>query len=128
MSWVGGLHEIIDHDAPIDGQTRPLGQARVGADARGHDDERGRDDRAVGELQPLDPIRADHPLRAGLGHHLDAALLDGALKQIAGGSVELALHQRRHQVHDRHVHAAHPQARGGFEAEQAAADDDGLRT
>ena len=47
------------------------------------------------------------------------------LQQVAGGRVELALHQRRHQVEDGHVHAARAEPGRGLEAEQAAADDDG---
>ena len=44
---------------------------------------------------------------------------------MAGGGIELALHQGRHQVHDGDVHALRLQAGGGLEAEQAAADDHG---
>ncbi len=58
-----------------------------------------------------------------LGHHLDAARFDGALQQVAGGRVELTLHQRRHDVQHGHVHVLHCQARRRFEPEQAAADD-----
>ena len=45
---------------------------------------------------------------------------------MAGGGIELALHQGRHQVHDRDVHALRLQAGGGFEAQKAAADDHGI--
>ena len=58
--------------------------------------------------------------------HLDAARLDSALQQMAGGGIELALHQGRHQMHDRDVHALRLEARGGLEPEQAAADDHGI--
>ena len=44
----------------------------------------------------------------------------------AGGGVELALHQPRHQVHDRDLHAAQLQAVGRLEPQQAAADDHGV--
>ena len=98
---VGGPHELVDHDAAIDSQTRPLGQSRVGADAHGHDDERGRDDRAVGELAA--PSTRSVP-RIAFVLALVITLMPrssiGALEQIAGGGVELALHQRRHQMHD----------------------------
>ena len=46
-------------------------------------------------------------------------------QHVAGGLVELALHQRVDEMNDRHLHAALHQAVGGFQAEQAAADDDG---
>ena len=53
--------------------------------------------------------------------------LDRPLQQIAGGRIELALHQRRHQMQHRDVHAARLQSGGGLEPEQAAADHHGLR-
>ncbi len=61
----------------------------------------------------------------GLGDDLDAAFGQRLFKQIACGRVELALHQRRHQVEDRDVHALALQAGSRFQPEQAAADDDG---
>ena len=48
------------------------------------------------------------------------------MQQLAGHAVELALHQRRHDVHHGDGHAAQHQAVGRFEAEQPAADDDGV--
>ena len=48
------------------------------------------------------------------------------LQHVARRRVELALHQRRHEMHDGDIHVARGQARRGFEAEQAAADDHGL--
>ena len=81
---------------------------------------------AVGEFDALDLAVADDRLGVGLGDDLDAARLDRLLQQVAGGRIELALHQRRHDVQHGHVHAALLEAGGGFEAEQAAADDDGL--
>ena len=81
---------------------------------------------AVGELDALDLAVADDRLGVGLGDDLDAARLDRLLQQVAGGRIELALHQRRHDVQHGDVHAAFLEAGGGLEAEQAAADDDGL--
>ncbi len=52
--------------------------------------------RAVVELDALDLAVADDRLGVGLADDLDAALFDGLLQQVAGGRVELALHQRRH--------------------------------
>ena len=53
----------------------------------------------------LDLSVAEDRLRIGLGDDLDAAFLDRSLQQIAGGCVELAFHQRRHQMQDGHIHA-----------------------
>ena len=49
---------------------------------------------------------AEDRLGVGLGDDLDAARLDRALQQIAGSRIELALHQRRHQMQHGDVHAA----------------------
>jgi hypothetical protein len=74
----------------------------------------------------LDLAVADDGLVLALVMHLDAARLDRLLQQIAGGRIELALHQRRHEMQHGDVHAARLQAGRGLEAEQAAADDDRL--
>src|SRR5688572_32477984 len=44
--------------------------------------------------------------------------------------IELALHQRRHQVHDGHLASLHLETAGSFETEQPAADHNrlGLRS
>ena len=86
----------------------------------------GRDHRAVGQLDAFDPALADDRLGVGLGDDLDAARFDRPLQQIAGGRVELALHQRRHDVQDGDVHVAHAKPGRRFEPEQSAADDHGL--
>jgi hypothetical protein len=44
------------------------------------------------------------------------------LKHARGSPVELALHEPRHQVHHRDVHAAQLEAVGCLQAKQAAAD------
>ena len=62
----------------------------------------------------------------GLGDDLDAALLEFPLQQVAGRRIELALHQRRHQVQHGDVHVARVEPGRGLEPEQAAADDDRL--
>ena len=61
-----------------------------------------------------------------LGQNLDAALLDRLLQEISGVRIELALHQGRHQMNDRGLHALGGKAGGGFKAEQAAADHHGI--
>ncbi len=126
MSAVGGLHAVIDDDAAIDGKAGILGEPDARPDADRHDDQRRRNDAAVVELDPLDLAVADDRFGVGLGDDLDAALFDRALQQVAGGRIELALHQRRHHVQYGDVHAARCKAGGGLEAEQAAADDDRL--
>src|SRR5690606_37620533 len=95
-------------------------------DAHGHHHQRCRNEGAVVELYAFDTRLADDPLRVRPGKNLDAPGLDRLLQEIARSRVKLALHQRRHDVEDSHVHAALLEASGGFEAEQTAANDDGL--
>ena len=65
---------------------------------------------------------AQDRLGLGLAVDLDAAALQILLQQVAGGGVELALHQVAHDVQDHDLHAAQAQAGGGLQPEQAAAD------
>ena len=51
---------------------------------------------------------------------------DRALQEIAGGRIELALHQRRHDMQHGDVHALRVEAGRRLQPEQAAADDHGL--
>ena len=103
---IGGPHAVVDDDAAIDGEPGLLGEPGVRPDADRHDHQRRRDDRAVGELDALDLAVAEDRLGVGLGDDLDAALLDRPLQQVAGGRIELALHQRRHEMQHGDVHAA----------------------
>ncbi len=87
--------------------------------------------RSAGKMRPVlqldagDSVCAEDGLGIGAGVDVDAARLDGLLEQIAGAGIELALHQGRHQMHDRNLHALEREARRRFEAEQPAADDHG---
>lgn len=76
----------------------------------------------VGEPHAFDPLAADDFLGLAVGEKGDAARLEIALQHFARDRVELAFHQRRHQMHDRDRHAAPLQSPGGFQPEQAAAD------
>ena len=78
---------------------------------------------ATVEAQPRDTLGAQDGLRLGAHAEFDAALFQRRLEQRAGRRVELPLHQRVEQVHDRHVHALQGQPVRGFEAQQSAADD-----
>jgi hypothetical protein len=123
-----GLQRVGDDHAALAQKAGALGQRRAGPDARGHHHQVGRD---------LAPVLEAHRHYAavavgqqGLGVRADleadAALLQRPLQQPASGLVELALHQPRHDVDDGDLHAAPHQAVGGFQPEQAAADDHGL--
>ena len=113
-------------------QAHAFGQLGVGADAHGHHHQVGRDLGAVLELQRHHAATLAAVLVAnqglGLAAHDEAhaALFQRLLQHLAGHHVELALHQRRHHVDHRHLHAALHQAVGRFQAQQAAADDHGV--
>jgi hypothetical protein len=109
---------------------RPVrfGQRRVGADAGGHHHQVGRDLAAVLEAHRARGRRAGNSASvcAPISKRMPRASSDCCSSRPAG-LVELALHQPRHDVHHGDLHAAQHQAVGGFQAEQAAADDHGVR-
>ncbi len=126
MSGSLRAHIRPDDDAAIDRQPRLLGQPRIRLDPDRHDHQRRRDHRAALEFDALDATVAENGLGVGLGEDLDAAPLQLALQEISGGRVELAFHQRRHEMHDGDVHVPRPQASRRFEPQQPAADHDRL--
>jgi hypothetical protein len=96
---------VVDDDAAVDREPGVLGQRAFGRMPTAITTMSAGQHRAVLELDALDPPSRRRSLGVGLGHDLDAARLDRLLQQIAGGRIELALHQRRHEVDDGHVHA-----------------------
>ncbi len=112
-------------DAAIDFQSGGAREIDIGADADGEHHEVGRDEAAVGELHAFGALGAGDFLGLAVGEEGDAAPVEVALQELAGRRIELALHQRRHQMHERDRHAALLQAPGRFEAEQPAADHHG---
>ena len=109
--------------------TSRLGGARqidIGPDAdRQHDEIGGRISGHRRARTALGPLGAGDFLGLAVGEKGDAARSRSRCSNSAGGGIELALHQRRHQVHERNRHAAPLKAPGRFETEQTAADDDG---
>ena len=126
---VVGLHRVVDEDA-----ARPLRAAQagglcergVGTDADGHHDQVRGHFAAVLELHGPHAavVVADQLGGLGLEQEPEAAILERLLQHLGRDLVELALHQPRHDVDHRHVHAAQLETVGGLEAEQAAADHD----
>ena len=124
----GGLQRVAHHDAAVHMQAHGFGQGGIGADANGHADQVGRDFTAVLEAKSGDALAiraaaADQFLRLCADQKLHAALGQRLLQQLAGRLVQLALHQRGHDMHHGDIHAALHQAVGRLQAEQAAADD-----
>ena len=81
---------------------------------------------AVVEPDAGDMGLAQDRMGVRLAAHGDAAILERLLQQVAGRGIELALHQGRHEMENRDLHALGLQARRRLEPEQAAADDDGM--
>ena len=121
-----GLHRVGHDDAALAMHAGALREFDVGLDADSHDDEVGIDDAAVGEAHAGHLRLANNLLR--LRRHLEfqAARFERRAQQTARSRIELPLHQRVHQMHDRDIHAAPQEAIRGLEAQQAAADDHGL--
>ncbi|MEY9514527.1 hypothetical protein ABIF16_005258 [Bradyrhizobium elkanii] len=117
-----GLHGVGDDDAALAVQPGLLGELEIRADADRHHHEIGRQLGAVAEPYAGDAVLAQD--RLGLRRHLEhhAALFQRLAQQAACHRIELTLHQRVEQMHDRDVHAALHQPVGGLEAQQAAAD------
>ena len=99
---IGGVHAAIDEDAAIRRRARlawpmpALGRMPAAMITS-----------VAGMMRPSassTPSTLRSPRIAlvdGLGDDLDAALLELPLQHVAGGRVELALHQRRHQMQRR---------------------------
>ena len=121
---IGGQHPVIHLQAPPAGQARFLGERDVGTDTGGHHHDIGRQDGAVGEFHRLDAIRAVDDFGVRLGQDGQTAAGEIVLQQPRRYRIELAFHQRGHDVQDGGGHAVAGQAIGGLQPQQPAADDD----
>ena len=120
---IGGAHGVVHHHAPVHLQAGGLGERHVRPDADGHDQEVAGQHPAVLQPQPGDPaMRAHDLLGLGAQHRLHPALAQRLGQEMAGGGVQLALHQDVHQVHDRGGHAAPGEAVGRLKAQEPPAD------
>jgi hypothetical protein len=117
---------VVDEHAAVDGQAGLLRELDVGPDAGGHHDDVGLENAVVRERHALDVAVAEDGGRGAPEHHLDAKVLHLAEQVLAAVGIQLPLHQRGHQVHDRDLAPLHLQPARGLEAEQAAADHDRL--
>ena len=120
---VAGAHVVAHHDAAVDLQPGSNGQldARTNADRQHH--------QVGGNLAPVFQQNAFGVIDTGdllglaLGEEGNAATIEITLQQLAGGGIELAFHQGRHQVHQRHRHAALAQTPCSLQPQQPATDD-----
>src|SRR5262249_2624210 len=114
-------HEIVDDDAAIDIEVSGAGEIDIGPHPDGKYDQIAGVFASVGNVHRPYVRPGDDGLGVRLCQYGHAASFEIALKEQAGGFVELALHQRLHEMEHRHRHAALHQAEGGFESEQSAA-------
>ena len=119
---VAGAHVVVDDDAAIDVQAGGAARSMFGRMPTAITTRSAGISRPSASTTPSARSVAEDFLGLAVGEERDAALVEIAAQQLAGGGVELALHQRRHQVHDRDRHAAPLQALGRFEPQQPAAD------
>ena len=116
-------HVIIDDDAAFDHDARRLGEPGGRADADRHDHDVGGEFATVLQLDAADlAVAAGDFGGVATGDDGLAAPFQLGLEQEACRFVELALHQRGHQVDDGDLHAPQGQAVSRFKAEQTAAD------
>ena len=119
---IGRLHMVVDDDAAIDVEAGLVAELHIRPDSRRDHDQIGFENLAVLERHALCPLITDDRGRRSTEEHADAEIFHLAGEVIAAVRIELAFHQRGHQVHDGHVAAAHLEAARGLQAEQAAAD------
>ena len=102
---VAGAHLVVHDDAAVAVEAHRAAQRGVRADAHGHHDQVGRQLRAVRQPHRGHMVRAQQRLRVRPGDHADAAALEIRAQQPGRLRVELALHERRHQMQHGHLHA-----------------------
>ena len=115
---------IIDQNAAINLDAGTLGERRAWPDTNGHHHNIGWQFASLVEADGMDPSHAQDGMCIGPGNDPDAAFLYGFLQKVTRCRIELPFHQGRHEMQDGHIHAAHPEPRGCFKAEQSAANDD----
>ena len=121
-----GRAEIVGNDnATVDIKSGGPRQSDLRADADCENHQIARHLPPIRQSDPGDAIGAQHLLGLAVGEERDAAIVEVALQQLAGGDIQLAFHQRGHQVNHRHLHAAPLQPPGCFQSQQTAADDHG---
>ncbi len=135
---VVGLQGVVDHDTASAVQAAGLGESGIRADADGHHHQVGehfhdipgtaRSALAQAQAYALDPVDAEDGLGLRAHQEFQAARLERTLEQRRRRPVELFLHQRVQEMHDSDGHALPEQAVGRLQAEQAAADHDGVAT
>ena len=119
---VEGLHRIGDDNAAFAMQPRLLGKLRIRPDPDRHHDNICGNLRAVREAHARHMRLAQNRLRRRRHLELEPARLQRSLQHVAGGLVELSLHQGVDEMNDRHLHPALHQPIGRFQPEQPAAD------
>ena len=117
------LHTAVHHDRPVCLDAGRLRDGSIRPDAAGYDDKLGREDSSVAKAH------AGHMAVSLDGFDLharvdrDALGLADGLDHLAGAFVQLASHQPRGQLQNRHLTVGLLKLPGRLEAQYAAADD-----
>ena len=123
---VAGDHVIIHDDPAFHRQSGRLGQCGCRTDADRHHDDVSSQFATIFQADGGDAVILAHDLRGvAAGHDRLAAPFQFSLQQEARRFIQLAFHQRGHQVDDRDVHAAQGQAVRRLKPQQTAADNHG---
>src|SRR5581483_1983234 len=121
---VGSLHIVVDDDAAFDLNPSFFPKSDIGTNAGGDDHEISRNAASALELDPLHVTVAQNLGRAEAEQNRDSHLVHLGREISAARGIELALHQRFHQVDHGDIAALHLQSPRSFEAQQATANDD----
>jgi hypothetical protein len=105
-------------------QARRLREVEVRAYPHRHDDQLRRNLFTRLQADTGDVFGSENRFRVRFQPEREPLGLERLLQQVRGGAVELPLHEPRHEVNHRHVHAAQLQSIGGLQPQQPAADHD----
>jgi hypothetical protein len=120
------LQRVVHDDAAFAVNAGFFRQLDVRAYAHRHDHEVGGDFPPVLEAHALYMLLADDLLGLRAEQEFHAALFERAVQHCSGHFVELAFHQRPGKMYHGDEHAALFQPVGRLQAQQPAADDDGV--
>ena len=101
-------HVVADQNPAVDIELGRACQIDIRLDTDCQHDKIGRDASAIGEADGFRPVVADNFFGLAIDEECDAAGIEIAAQQFAGGGVELALHEGRHQMDHRDRHPAPP--------------------
>ena len=113
----------IDHDAPVDGDSRVLQPVEIGADARRHDHLVGYHVVALLKAQPLAAIGVFDGVELRPGANRNAAVLQPPRHHVGPGRVDHARQNLRRDLHHRKLGAQFKDGIQNGEGDEAGSDE-----